>query len=208
MNDSVRAFISVPVAEDVIRNIMRCQKELARTTGEAVRWAPQEQIHLTLQFLGNISPAEIERLQTRLAAIMNRSADSLSARGPAVLPFRLHAHGLGAFPSPSRPRVIWVGLAGQIDELKQLQAAVENATTQVGRGLRAEPSTVRKEEREFHPHLTIGRVREGHRSKLNVERWKDEPFGEWEARELLLMQSKLSPKGATHSVIARFEPCR
>ena len=195
MNDSVRAFISVPVAEDVIRNIMRCQKELARTTGEAVRWAPEEQIHLTLQFLGNISPAEIERLQTRLAAIMNRSADSLSARGPAVLPFRLHAHGLGAFPSPSRPRVIWVGLAGQIDELKQLQAAVENATG-------------RKEERAFHPHLTIGRVREGHRPKLNFERWKDEHFGEWEVRELLLMQSKLSPKGATHSVIARFEPCR
>lgn len=176
MNDSVRAFISLPVAEQVIGKIMHCQKELARTSGEAVRWAPEEQIHLTLQFLGNISPAEVEQLQARLALL------------PRVL--HLRAHGVGAFPSLGRPRVIWVGLAGEIDELKALQAAIEKAAD-------------RSEEREFHPHLTIGRVREGHRPKLNLDRWKDEPFGEWEVRDLLLMRSKLSPKGATHSVLAR-----
>lgn len=177
MNDSVRAFISLPVAEEVVRKIIRCQKELARTTGEAVRWAPQEQIHLTLQFLGNIPAAEVEHLQIRLA--------------PLARVLRLRAQGIGAFPSLGRPRVVWVGLAGEIDELKALQAAVENATG-------------RSEEREFHPHLTIGRVREGHRPNLNLDRWKNEPFGEWEIRELFLMQSKLSPKGSTHSVLARF----
>ena len=181
MNDSVRAFISLPVPGEVLRNIVRCRDELARATGETVRWTPEDQIHLTLQFLGNISPTEVERIQSQLAPL------------PRTL--RLAAQGLGAFPSPRRPRVIWAGLGGDIDELKRLQAAVEGVTG-------------RKEERSFHPHLTIGRVREGRHAKLNLARWKDERFGEWDARELLLMQSKLSPKGATHSVIARFAVTR
>ena len=104
---------------------------------------------------------------------------------------RLRAQEIGAFPSLRHPRVIWAGLAGDIDELKQLQAAVENATG-------------RKEDRPFHPHLTIGRVREGRRLKSNLDRWKDDQFGQWQVREILLMQSKLSPKGATHSRIACF----
>ncbi|HKQ39448.1 MAG TPA: RNA 2',3'-cyclic phosphodiesterase [Verrucomicrobiae bacterium] len=177
MNDSVRAFISVPVAAKVVLNIVDCQKELARGAGETVRWTPEEQIHLTLQFLGNIAAAEVQQLQTRLA--------------PLARVLRLRAQGIGAFPSIRRPRVIWVGLAGQIDELKQLQAAVDKATGH-------------SEERDFHPHLTIGRVREGRQPKLAFDPWKDQHFGEWEVRELLLMQSKLSPKGAAHSVLARF----
>ena len=177
MDDSVRAFIALAVPTEVVRKIVRCQRELARTTGEAVRWTPEEQVHLTLQFLGNISAAEVGRLQNRLA--------------PLARVLHLRAHAIGGFPSRNRPRVIWVGVAGQIEELKELQAAIEQATGQ-------------KEEREFHPHLTIGRVREGHRPKLNLDRWKDESFGEWETHELLLMQSKLSPKGATHSVLGRF----
>ena len=179
MSDSIRAFISLPVAPDVIKCIVRCQKELAREAGEVVRWTEEEQIHLTLQFLGNISLTELDEIQTRLAGIM--------------APLKLRTQGLGGFPPLRNPRVIWAGLEGDIDELKRVQAAVENATG-------------RKEERAFHPHLTLGRVREGRRLKLNLDRWKDEDFGAWEARELLLMQSKLSPKGARHSVVARFGP--
>jgi 2'-5' RNA ligase len=177
MNDSVRAFISLPVAPEVVRSIVRCHKELAEKTGDRVRWTPEEQIHLTLQFLGNISHADLEEIQVRLAGVMK--------------PLRLRARGIGGFPSLRNPRVIWVGLVGDIDELKTLQAVVENATG-------------RKEERAFHAHLTIGRVREGRRVNAKFEQWKDHDFGEWEARELLLMQSKLSPKGAIHSVIAAF----
>jgi RNA 2',3'-cyclic 3'-phosphodiesterase len=177
MKDSLRAFISLPVAPEVVENIVACQQELAKKAGEAVRWTPQDQIHLTLQFLGNIAAGEVEELKPRLA--------------PLPTSLRLRAQGIGAFPSVRNPRVIWVGLAGDIDELKNLQSAVEKATE-------------RKEERPFHPHLTIGRVREGQRSRANLDPWKDTPFGEWEIHELLLMQSKLSPKGATHSVLARF----
>lgn len=165
------------MAPQVIRNILRCQQELARTAGETVRWTPEEQIHLTLQFLGRISPADVAQIQARLAPL------------PRLL--RLSAEGVGGFPSVRRPGVIWVGLAGNVQQLEQLQADVENATR-------------RKEERPFRPHLTIGRVREGRRPKLQLDPWKNERFGEWEVREMLLMESKLSPKGATHSVLAKF----
>src|SRR2546423_12566055 len=177
--NSIRAFIALPVAPDVIQKIVRCQEELAQQTADRVRWTPEEQIHLTLQFLGNISTADVEQIQPRLAGIMK--------------PLHLRAHGLGGFPSSRNPRVIWVGLEGDIDQLKAVQGAIEQATG-------------RSEERKFHPHLTIGRVREGRRFTANLDQWKDHNFGEWNVRELLLMQSKLSPKGATHSVIARFRP--
>jgi 2'-5' RNA ligase len=179
MNDSVRAFISLPIAPEVVQNIMACQRELAQTAEERVRWTPEEQVHLTLQFLGNISPAEVERIQGALAGLART--------------LHLRAEGLGGFPPSRNPRVIWVGLAGDVDELKSLHASIEQATG-------------RKEERAFHPHLTIGRVREGRKLNVKLEPWKAKYFGEWEIRELLLMQSKLSPKGATHSVLARFTP--
>ena len=69
MNDSVRAFISLPVAAEVIRKIARCQNAMARATGDAVRWTPEEQIHLTLQFLGNVDSAELREIQERLAPL-------------------------------------------------------------------------------------------------------------------------------------------
>jgi 2'-5' RNA ligase len=175
--NSIRAFIALPVAPGVVRNILRCQQELAGQAGDRVRWTPEEQIHLTLQFLGNLSPSDVDQIQTRLAGVMK--------------PLHLRAHGLGGFPSLRNPRVIWIGLTGDIDQLKAIQSAVEHATG-------------RSEERKFHPHLTIGRVREGRRLNVKLDQWKNHDFGEWDARELLLMQSKLSPKGATHSVIARF----
>ena len=103
-------------------------------------------------------------------------------------PLRLRAEGVGGFPSRRQARVIWVGLTGDIDKLKALHAAVEEVVGQ-------------KEDRPLRPHLTIGRARERYR----VGDWEHQQFGEWEVRELQLMQSKLSPKGATHTVIARFE---
>lgn len=162
----------------VLQNIVACQRELARETGrDVVRWTPGEQIHLTMKFLGNVTARQIDALQSALPGIPQR--------------FRLAAHGVGAFPSRRNPRVVWIGLAGDLDALKAMHAAIDKLAT-------------RKEERDFHPHLTIGRVRENQRFPANLERWRDQRFGEWEAGELLLMQSKLSPNGAAHTVIARF----
>jgi|SRR5687767_2514126 len=171
MTDSLRAFISLPVAPKVVRAIVKFQEGIK---GADVRWTPREQIHLTLKFLGNISSAEVERLKVALEGVMQ--------------PLRLRAEGVGGFPSRRQARVIWVGLTGDIDTLKALHAAVEEVVGQ-------------KENRPFRPHLTIGRARKPYR----VGDWENLQFGEWEVRELQLMQSKLSPKGATHTVIARFE---
>lgn len=162
---------------EVVRRIVICQRELADEAGDAVRWTPEDQIHLTLKFLGHVTVAEIEALKGGLVEIPQR--------------LQLRAQGMGGFPSRRNPRVIWVGLTGDLDRLIALQAAIDKLCA-------------RKEEREFHPHLTIGRVREHQRLNANLDRWHDHDFGQWEAHELLLMQSQLSPKGATHSVLARF----
>ena len=174
-----RLFVAVSVPDEVADLVEEALEPWRRALLD-VRWTPRTNWHVTLRFLGSTDPRSVPWIGDRLTEVASDTA-----------PFERGVRGLGAFPSLRRPRIIWVGLAGDITALKQLQSAVETAT-------------VRKEEREFHPHFTIGRVREGRRPKLDLDPWKDHPFGEWQPRELLLMQSKLSPKGATHSVIARF----
>src|SRR2546422_8948330 len=101
--NSIRAFIALPVPADVIGNIVRCQEEMAAQAGDRVRWTPEEQIHLTLQFLANISTPDVEQIQARLAGIMK--------------PLHLRAHGLGGVPSLRNPPGLLGGPEGAVGQL-------------------------------------------------------------------------------------------
>jgi 2'-5' RNA ligase len=98
--------------------------------------APQN-VHLTLKFLGDVSPANLERL-----------SGALKAEATSHDMFSITVSGLGAFPTQRRPRVIWIGLDAP-PRLAALQRGVDAAAVQLG---------YPKEERPFSPHLTIGRV--------------------------------------------------
>src|SRR2546422_3630834 len=122
----LRAFIAIQLSDEVKRQIGSVQAELKREVsgsgrrGKAVKigWTQPEGIHLTLKFLGDIQETQVEALRE----ILKRAAS------PAR-PFTLEARGLGAFPNPRAPRVIWLGLHGKSDdmaELQRLQAAVED----------------------------------------------------------------------------------
>src|SRR3989475_108363 len=136
----LRAFIAIQLSDEVKRQIGSVQAELKREVsgsgrgGKAVKigWTQPEGIHLTLKFLGDIQETQVEALRE----ILKRAA------APAR-PFTLEARGLGAFPNPRAPRVIWLGLHGKSDdmaELQRLQAAVEDGVAGLrfpkgGRGL-------------------------------------------------------------------------
>lgn len=133
--DAVRAFLAVDLAADVHAALIQLKRELAAQV-PSVRWVRDEGLHATIKFLGNIASAQIDPLRQALVPVVSR-----------VEAFTVRAHALGAFPSPTRPRVIWVGLLG--DALSGLTDPVERAL---------EPQGFARERRSLHCHITLGRI--------------------------------------------------
>jgi 2'-5' RNA ligase len=135
---SYRSFIAVEIPDEVHGAIVSTTLNLQRAVSRSlVRWVEPKNIHLTLKFLGDVSPADLEHM-----------ADALKAELSALKPFEMSVGGLGAFPDIRRPRVIWVGLKAPA-ALAALQHAVEAVASRFG---------FSAEQRPFSPHLTIGRV--------------------------------------------------
>src|SRR5258707_14276616 len=108
---SPRAFIAIELPQE-IRAGLRATREQLQTEfpKESLRWVPLEQIHLTLAFLGEISSDSLCEMEPVLEKICG-----------ACAPLRLRLEGLGCFPNPARPRVVWLGLAGDLEPLQALQ---------------------------------------------------------------------------------------
>jgi 2'-5' RNA ligase len=185
----VRTFIAISVPAGVSSAFVQLQRSLEKQTGVGlVHWTSPDQFHLTLSFLGHIAPAA--------AAQAGQALTRLCA---AVRPFELGATGVGCFPNLRRPKIIWAGLTGQIEELSHLQKSVEGATHH----LSEKPS-----DRQFHPHLTLGRVRpssnrsQTRRLAASVASLSSFSVENWTVRELRLMRSDLSGQGAIHTCLS------
>jgi 2'-5' RNA ligase len=153
----------------------------------SVRWVRAEGIHLTLKFYGEVPAGQVPALQA-----------SLRQAALGASPLQLELNGLGTFPNPARPRVVWVGIKGDLERLSGLQRAVEEAAIPLG----FEP-----EARGFSPHLTLGRVNAGWRpadkQKLGEAFARLGPglHGLFAAETLSLMQSDLRPDGAVYTCL-------
>jgi 2'-5' RNA ligase len=181
--ERIRCFVAVDLASEVVATVAAVTAELRRAGGD-VRWVGEENLHVTLKFLGELSP-------DRLGAV--RAAVGAAAR--ATAPFAVAAAGLGAFPTPERARVAWVGLEGPA--LGRLAGRVDEALAGAG---------FPREERAFVPHVTIGRVRSprGWSRVLAAMRphW-GAAFGVSRITEVLLYRSDLGPAGARYVPLER-----
>ncbi|MDF1593086.1 MAG: RNA 2',3'-cyclic phosphodiesterase [Desulfobacterales bacterium] len=180
----MRTFIAIELPQHIIAGLGNVQKTL-KSAKLKIRWVQPENIHLTLKFLGDINPEAIDPINRTL---------SESARG--YDPISLSAKGGGAFPGIKNPRVIWVGLAGQVSRLKALQGTLAENLTALG---------YEKEERTFKGHLTLGRIKGAvDPIKLNaalneVMSFETEPFL---VDRIFLFQSDLKPTGPVYTKIA------
>lgn len=139
MSDVWRLFAAIEVPQDVRDRIGRATRLLAGA-GWRAKWVNPDNTHLTLKFYGNV---ELERLESLKQAL--RGAIEPHAA------FTLQAAGAGVFPNPQRPRVLWLGLDGRgLEPLTRLQAGIDRASGELG---------FPPEERAFHPHLTVARIR-------------------------------------------------
>jgi RNA 2',3'-cyclic 3'-phosphodiesterase len=185
----MRTFITVPLPPECHSLLAELQGKM-RPLGADVRWVAVSSIHLTLKFLGEIDPALVPQLVASLRG---------SASGEPA--FKLSLTGLGGFPSLRNPRVIWCGLAGDTERLGALQSKVEKTCSDLG---------FPPEAREFHPHLTLGRVQGKRNLQSVLDYIKIAPAFEqaFDADCFHLYKSVLSPRGATYTVLDTIELTR
>jgi len=180
----LRAFIAIEIPSEIKKAIVAQVSSLKSSAGHAVRWVASENIHLTLKFLGEIPPSNVEPLSRALQIECEQHA-----------PFSISVSELGYFPNVHRPRVIWIGL-GIPQELKRLQYSLEQATTRLGYAT---------EDKPFSPHLTIGRVREQatpvelKNIHCELEKIHVGLLGAFTARAVHLFKSDLKSSGPVYS---------
>ncbi|MCX7919960.1 MAG: RNA 2',3'-cyclic phosphodiesterase [bacterium] len=177
----IRSFIAIPLPEEIHHRLAEFQTSLKKYHAD-ISWVKPENIHLTLQFLGEIEPNLVEKVERCLAEIVPTQS---------VFPFEIA--GTGVFPNPQKARVLWVGVTQGKEQIVQLQSAIEKSLRKLD---------IRAEERKFHPHLTLGRVR----SSKNLDAVVTEllnhnnvSFGTVAVTEVILFSSQLSPSGAIYT---------
>jgi len=183
----MRTFIALELPDSLKDGILALIGEL-RSRGIRAGWSKRGTLHLTLKFLGEID----ESFQDDVIGAVRRAA-------AAVPPFWFDTSGIGAFPSDARPRVLWVGVdSGQ--ELYDLARLVESELAAVGF-----PS----ERRPFHPHVTLGRIRDprGATGVAEALTTLKAPEGRVVVRDVRVMKSTLAPAGAIHEVLAELPLC-
>jgi 2'-5' RNA ligase len=184
----IRTFVAVEVSPSVLHRASELIDECVRL-GIDANWVSPDNMHLTLQFLGNVREND--------TAMICRSVDRAVRDFP---PFDVVCRGVGAFPSPERPRVIWIGMNEGREELIQLQSVVEKALLEIG---------YRGEARRFEPHLTIGRVRAPSTGTKQLAQFvaDHEKFdaSAFDVSEVLVFSSELQKGGPRHEVIGRAE---
>jgi len=184
---TIRAFLALDPPEEILREIERIQDRLRKLIHGDLRWVRPEGIHLTLKFFGDIS----ENVVVNISAIAGRAA-------AAVRPFELAIGDTGVFPDPSRPRVVWLGMNGEVAQLVTFQQGLERALEEIG----FPPA-----ERPFRPHLTLGRIKSpkgliGLAEALEKE--KAVTTERFTASGLILFQSDLTPRGAVYTRLAGY----
>lgn len=183
--EQIRSFIAIELPEEVKNGLARLRSELERAEHRFVKWVDTEGIHLTLKFLGNISFKQVAEI-----------TEAIERATQGIPPFHLEISHLGAFPNLKQPRVLWVGIGGEIDRLSRLQRNIDSALT---------PLNFAKEERPFVPHLTLARLRQ------RASPMERKSFGELamstsfeasypiDADAISLMRSQLTPDGAIYT---------
>ena len=175
---TIRTFLAIELSE-ALKKETYLFVETLRDRYQGFRFIEPQNWHLTLHFLGDIEPEKIEQLGSRLKEALVQ-----------INPFSVSLEGLGVFPNSQRPRILWIGVSGDISELltlkKQVDEVLQNMHFQI-------------ETRPFHPHITIARAREGskHSYLISGQTFKAQRVDE--IHSLTLFKSDLSPRGAQHT---------
>ncbi|HKD82134.1 MAG TPA: RNA 2',3'-cyclic phosphodiesterase [Candidatus Angelobacter sp.] len=177
----MRIFIALDIPAE-IRARMSEYMEHARSYAPDARWARVEGLHVTLKFVGEAGDMLIQRIKTALATVK-------------TAPFEVKFEGAGFFPNPKAARVFWIGVNGE-EPLTRLAAAVDAALEKLG---------IAREEKPYHPHLTLARASSHPLRELQpLANGPSPQFGTMAAREFFLYQSQPQRGGSKYTRLERF----
>ena len=181
----IRSFIAIDLPEETRKALSAIQEQLKQSRAE-VRWVKPSSIHLTLKFLGNVHLAQVKDIATAAAQVVQSE--------PVLT---LCAADLDCFPNKRNPRVIWVGMGGEVERLARIQAKMEKDLIPLG---------FAPEKRQFRPHLTLGRVKDKRNRQAltdTIASLKLPEFNSFDVAEIILYKSDLRPTGAIYTKLHR-----
>lgn len=180
----MRSFIAVPTIREIQNKIAAIQAELISSAAD-VKWESSDKFHITLKFLGEVETSTLEIISATVMDIIHRFP-----------PLEICYESLGVFPNFNNPRIVWMG-ARKNQNISNLQAQVEDACEQCG---------IPKEERAFHPHITLGRVKGSRNIVRLTEAIKSCNFDPMETTcsEIVLMKSDIRPSGSLYTKVHSF----
>ena len=178
----IRSFLAFELSEGMKKTVVRVSEEVGHY-GLDARWVKPENIHLTIVFMGNVKTDDIGRLGDEVRKVC-------SGYGP----FGIAIKGMGCFPNRQRPRVLWIGLDGDIGRMSRFRDDLQKPLKVFG---------IKEERRRFSPHLTLARFRSTRKGGYELE----DILNGYEAlespyeslSELSLFQSELKPGGAVYT---------
>lgn len=180
--ETLRTFIALEIDRTVQSWLTTVIDDLKKT-GADVKWVSPDAIHLTLKFLGEISPEKAREVSALMPEIFK-----------TLCPLNLSVTHIGTFPPRGTPRVVWAGIGLNADQVVRIAEATENALEKIG---------FKKEERPFHPHITLGRVRSPSRSRELMKTIAGYIFSarEFPVENAVFFRSTLTAQGAVHEPI-------
>ena len=186
MKSTLRTFVAVEMDEAIRRAAARWIEEF-RAASADVTWVAPHNMHLTVKFLGEVAAEKIPQV---CEAVAEAVADTE--------PFDLEIRGVGAFPNTARPRTIWLGIGAGEEQLEALAKQIDLALRKIG---------FPREERRFHGHLTLGRVRRPSPALAALtallKNKSDFAAGLTPIDEVVVFSSQLSPAGPTYEALSR-----
>lgn len=180
LSELVRTFIAIEIEnKETLHKLIEIREQLV-STGADVKPVEDENIHLTLRFIGEIPIGLVKILCNDLSSIKYNK-------------FRMMIKGIGAFPSLNKPRVVWAGITEGGDRLGELHRHVETIIKRLG---------LPPDREEFIPHITLLRVKSGRNIDKLVRvviTLQDHDFGYSDVTRLFLKKSTLTPSGPIYS---------
>ena len=185
--EKLRTFIAIDLNSDV-RSRFKSVQNLLEKSGADVRWVKPERAHLTLKFLGDTAPGQVEDIDGTLKSIA-LAADE----------FEVEFGGVGFFGPKKRPRVLWIGVQKGLEQLRGLQKAIDRKLKKAG---------FAPETKEYSPHLTLGRFRSNKNAGALLEFMEKHPqndCGRLKACAVHLIKSALTPSGPVYEKLITAE---
>ncbi len=180
----IRCFLAADLADELAAAVAPVISQLALIT-DSVKWVAAEDLHLTLKFFGEIDELETYEVAKAVTQVVGGLPE-----------FEICLSGIAAFPAVDRPRTIWAGVTDGSDTLLDVQAQIDESLQRLG---------FPRERRQFHPHLTLGRVR--HKSQQEelsaaLRELAGYECGRAQIGELVLFRSELFRTGPQYTVLA------